>query len=588
MVRQVASWGCSRNRLVSAEAQPRCTAAQASPSMARAEKTVSRQPRLPQTQTGPSGSTVRWPRCPATPEWPRSNWPLASTAPPTPLPSVSITTWLWSRAAPQTISPASATRASLSAKTGTSRGRPTRSARRRPWRKCRCPGRTSMRVLSGSMMPLQPTPTPAGSSVASSSQRMPSCSEDRKPSRSAGVSTVRDATMAPCSSTMPAFICVLPISIPSTTTRTSDEFAIFQFSRARRGAASQAAGPRGHPLLLGTRGSRPTKRLRCATQKSEICYRWSWLVRRSPFVNHRASILRSALERRAALVVPGCHDALSARTVESAGFEAVQISGFGVAGSLLGKPDVGLVDMKDVLDITGHIVRAVRIPVMADIDTGGGNAINAAAITERLIEMGVAGVNIEDQVFPKRCGHMEGKQVISAEEMAGKVRAMADARQRLGADIVINARTDSYAGLGIEEAIRRANLYLDSGADMAFLDGIGTRADIERAVRGIHGLVSVNLMDAVTGAKTEVIPIPELAAMGVARVSIPVASIMVTHKALMDFFGALHASPTGILAGETDRITSFKDYTAFVGLPEYRALEREYLLAKENHGHDAG
>jgi methylisocitrate lyase len=304
-------------------------------------------------------------------------------------------------------------------------------------------------------------------------------------------------------------------------------------------------------------------------------------------MNHRASILRSALERRAALVVPGCHDALSARIVESAGFEAVQVSGFGLAGSLLAKPDVGLVDMKDVLDITGHIVRAVGIPVMADIDTGGGNAINAAAILERLIEMGAAGVNIEDQVFPKRCGHMEGKQVIPAGEMAGKVRAMADARQRLGRDIVINARTDSYAVLGLEEAIRRANLYLDAGADLAFLDGIGTRSDIERAVRGIHGLLSVNLMDAVTGVKTELIPIPELAAMGVARVSIPVASIMVMHKALKDFFEALHASPTGILAGETDRITSFKEYTAFVGLPEYRALEREYLPAKENYGHDA-
>ncbi|MBZ5584903.1 MAG: isocitrate lyase/PEP mutase family protein, partial [Acidobacteriia bacterium] len=132
-------------------------------------------------------------------------------------------------------------------------------------------------------------------------------------------------------------------------------------------------------------------------------------------------MLRSALERRKALVVPGCHDALSARIIEAAGFEAVQVSGFGVAGSLLAKPDVGLVDMKDVLDITGHIARAVGIPVMADIDTGGGNAINAAAILPRLLEMGIAGVNIEDQVFPKRCGHMDGKQVIPADEMAGKV-----------------------------------------------------------------------------------------------------------------------------------------------------------------------
>jgi len=296
-------------------------------------------------------------------------------------------------------------------------------------------------------------------------------------------------------------------------------------------------------------------------------------------MSDRASVLRSRLEQRKALVVPGCHDALSAKIVESAGFAATQISGFGVAGSLLGVPDVGLVDMKDVLDITGHIARAVAIPVMADIDTGGGNAINAAAITERLIQMDVAGVNIEDQVFPKRCGHMEGKQVIPAEEMAGKVRAMVDARARLGADIVINARTDSYAVSGLKEAIFRANLYLEAGADMVFLDGIGTRADIERAVRNIHGLLSVNLMDAVTGVKTELISIPELAAMGVARVSVPVASVMVMHKALMDFFTALKASPTGILAGETHRLSSFAEYTKFVGLPAYRALEHRYLPA---------
>ena len=293
----------------------------------------------------------------------------------------------------------------------------------------------------------------------------------------------------------------------------------------------------------------------------------------------RAFVLRSALEQRKALVVPGCHDALSAKIVESAGFRATQISGFGVAGSLLGKPDVGLVDMKEVLDITGHIARAVAIPVMADIDTGGGNAVNAAAITERLIEMDIAGVNIEDQVFPKRCGHMEGKQVIPADEMAGKVRAMVEVRARKGADIVINARTDAYAVHGLREAIFRANLYLEAGADMVFLDGIGTRADIERAVRDIRGLLSVNLMDGVSGVKTELIPIPELAAMGIARVSIPVASIMVMHKALLEFFAALHGSPTGILAGETHWLTNFADYTKFVGLPEYRAMENKFLPA---------
>ncbi len=290
-----------------------------------------------------------------------------------------------------------------------------------------------------------------------------------------------------------------------------------------------------------------------------------------------ASILREKLGQRRALVVPGCHDALSARIIEAAGFEAIQVSGFGLAGSLIGGPDVGLIDMKDVLDHTWHIARAVSIPVMADIDTGGGNALNAADITRRLIDMGVAGVNIEDQVFPKRCGHMEGKQVISADEMTGKVRAMADARKGHRSELVINARTDSYAVYGLDEAIRRANLYLEAGADLAFIDGIRTQADIVRAVKEIRGGLSVNLMDAVTGVKTELIPIPELAAMGVARVSIPVASIMVAHRALTEFFTALKASPTGILAGQTEWVSSFKEYTDFVGLSAYRKLENEYL-----------
>ena len=290
-----------------------------------------------------------------------------------------------------------------------------------------------------------------------------------------------------------------------------------------------------------------------------------------------ASILRGKLAQRRALVVPGCHDALSARVIEAAGFEAVQVSGFGLAGSLLGKPDVGLVEMKDILDRTWDIVHACGIPVMADIDTGGGNALNAAAIAGKLIGMGVAGVNIEDQVFPKRCGHMEGKQVIGAEEMAGKVRAMAATRKRLGMDLIINARTDACAIYGLKEAIRRANVYLQNGADIAFIDGIRTRADIERAVREVKGLLSVNLMDAVGGVKTELVPIPELAQMGVARVSIPVASILVAHRALKRFFEAMRASPTGLLEGQNDWLSSFDEYTGFVGLKEYRRQEDEFL-----------
>jgi methylisocitrate lyase len=291
----------------------------------------------------------------------------------------------------------------------------------------------------------------------------------------------------------------------------------------------------------------------------------------------RTTILRKAIMERRAVVVPGCHDALSAKVIESAGFEAIQISGYGLAASLIGRPDVGLVQMKDVLDMTWNTVQATNIPVMADIDTGGGNAVNAAWTTERLIAMGVAGMNIEDQVFPKRCGHMSGKEVISAEEMAGKVRACSDARNRLDTDFIINARTDAFAVHGLEEAIRRCNLYLECGADLAFIDGIRTKTDIQRAIERLEGPLSVNLMDAVSGMKTELVPIPELATMGVGRVSVPVASVMVAHKALTGFFTALRKSATGILPGQTQWVSSFEDFTDFVGLKDYRRLEEQYL-----------
>jgi 2-methylisocitrate lyase-like PEP mutase family enzyme len=172
---------------------------------------------------------------------------------------------------------------------------------------------------------------------------------------------------------------------------------------------------------------------------------------------------------------------------------------------------------------------------------------------------------------------MEGKQVISADEMAGKVRAMARVRERLGTDLVINARTDACAVYGLTEAIRRANLYLENGADMAFIDGIRTRADIERAVSEVRGLLSINLVDGVSGVRTELVPVPELARLGVARVSIPLASILVAHRALSRFFVALRASPTGLLAGQTRWLSTFDEYTEFVGLREYRRKEDEFL-----------
>ena len=131
----------------------------------------------------------------------------------------------------------------------------------------------------------------------------------------------------------------------------------------------------------------------------------------------KSTVLKTIINEKRAVVVPGCHDAISAMSIEYAGFEAVQVSGFGLAGSWLGKPDVGIMQMQDIMAATWNIIQAVNIPVMADIDTVGGNATNAIWIVERLIRMGVAGFNIEDQIFPKRCGHMDGKEVISSIEM---------------------------------------------------------------------------------------------------------------------------------------------------------------------------
>lgn len=179
---------------------------------------------------------------------------------------------------------------------------------------------------------------------------------------------------------------------------------------------------------------------------------------------NKTTQLKKLLLQRKALPCPGVYDALSARMVEYCGFQACQISGFGVSASSLGMTDASFTSLEEIVRITSNIVRAVDIPVMTDADTGYGNAVNVWWTTKRLEETGAAGMNLEDQCFPKRCGHMAGKQLISLGEMVGKIRAAVDAKR--DPDFVINARTDAAYVCGIEEAIRRGNAYLEAGADM--------------------------------------------------------------------------------------------------------------------------
>ena len=193
----------------------------------------------------------------------------------------------------------------------------------------------------------------------------------------------------------------------------------------------------------------------------------------------KTTLLRKMLEAREPLVMVGAYDAISAILIQRAGFKAIQCSGFGIAASLLGKPDVGLLSYGEMLDQTRKIVQSVDVPVMADGDTGFGTAVNVYRTVQEFEAISAAGVNLEDQVFPKRCGHLEGKEIVPVEEMVGKIEAAKAART--DPDFIINARTDAIAVSGIDEAIRRGNAYAEAGADLVFVEAPRT-ADVHGPV----------------------------------------------------------------------------------------------------------
>lgn len=285
--------------------------------------------------------------------------------------------------------------------------------------------------------------------------------------------------------------------------------------------------------------------------------------------------LKRMIEERKALVVPGCHDALSAKLAQRAGFRAIQASGFGIAASLLGEPDVGLATLTEMVDQTRRMVDAVTIPVMADGDTGNGNAINVIRTVREYENAGCAGINLEDQVFPKRCGHMEGKQLVSSEEMVLKIQAAVHARR--DSDFVINARTDAIAVEGFDEAIRRANAYAEAGADLIFMEAPTSADMIRKCVEAIKAPVSINLFDAVKGGKTPLIAIEELRAMGVARISIPVGLIFASAKGMMNYLAAIAGDR--LASDRYDLVTTFDEFKDLVGLPDIRKLEERFLPA---------
>lgn len=273
------------------------------------------------------------------------------------------------------------------------------------------------------------------------------------------------------------------------------------------------------------------------------------------------------------LMCPGAYDALSAKCIERAGFQAIQVTGFGVAGAMLGVPDVGILSLSQMVEATRNICQAVDIPVMADGDTGFGNAVNVYHTVRFFEEAGAAGINLEDQVFPKRCGHMDGKMVVDAKEMAGKIRAAADARR--DPDFVINARTDAGTMYGIDEAIRRGKLYAQAGADMIFLEApkFNQLDDLKRAVREIGIPCSIGI---VLGGKAPILSYEQYCELGVARISFPVAPIAACMRGVQEAMNRLYQN-RAFVGGDEEYYCSFREYTDFVGLPQVREMEKKYM-----------
>ena len=288
----------------------------------------------------------------------------------------------------------------------------------------------------------------------------------------------------------------------------------------------------------------------------------------------KSTLLKNMIAERKALVCPGAHDVISAKLIERAGFKACQVSGFGLSATYLGLPDMAFLSFAEALNFSKNIIDAINIPVMVDADTGFGNAINAMRVTEEFIKIGAAGMNIEDQVFPKRCGHLEGKQIIPMEEMVLKIQACIEVKKKLDHDFVINARTDAIAVSGIEEAIKRGNAYAEAGADLIFIEAPRTREDIKRLAKEIQAPISINLFDAVSGGKTPLIGIDELREMGVARVSIPVGPLFAAIRGMINYLDVIK---DGIAEGRDDLVVPFAEFKELIGFNKYRDLEKKYL-----------
>lgn len=287
-------------------------------------------------------------------------------------------------------------------------------------------------------------------------------------------------------------------------------------------------------------------------------------------MNKQRKRLQELLQKPDILVLPGVYDALTAKIAAEVGFEALVMGGYSIAASRLGQPDVGYLSMTEMTQALKGIVDATELPVFADGDTGYGNALSVRRTMQEYERAGAAAVLFEDQVWPKRCGHMAGKQVIEAAEHARKLRAAVDART--DSDFLLIARTDARAVNGLDDAIERGKLYLANGAEALFIEAPQNIGELETIARAFPDTVLIANM--IEGGRTPNLTAKDLENIGFKIVFWPCSALYVITQAFKEAMTVLHE--TGTTKGYEDKMMHFSDFNRFIGLESYMELEKRY------------
>jgi len=279
--------------------------------------------------------------------------------------------------------------------------------------------------------------------------------------------------------------------------------------------------------------------------------------------------LRSLVERKQGLVVPGAYDAVSAKLIERAGFPAVYMTGYGTSASRLGLPDLGFAGLAEMADHARNLAAAVSVPLIADADTGYGNALSVRRTVQMYEAAGVAALHIEDQVAPKRCGHLSGHQIVPRAEFAGKIRAAVEARR--DPDLLVIARTDAISAESFDEALRRGEAAVKAGADMLFIEAPRSEAQVTQVAKAFYAPLLYNYAP---GGRSPLLPFARLRELGYAIILLPVDTLFVAVKAIADFLHDVQAGDD--VLSLADRYVPFREFNELIGVTRHLELAKRY------------